>query len=418
MHTASIQPPASTIPQASKADDPRMGTFIQSFDVIGRSLSEWNPAGSGTEHHGAPDVVILGFPYDEGCLRNGGRPGALEGPASFRKFLKAMGTAVNPEYSYTGGIELKDLKVVDGGDIPAGLPLEEAHQILERTVLKVLQSGATPFVVGGGNDQSSSNGKAFLTALEGSAIGGEGHSSSSKCPALVINLDAHLDVRPRIEPGSLIHSGCPFRDLLMDSRMDGVNFIEFASQGSQCSKIHADFVQEKGGSIIWMSEFRNGGFDGRAFDGPAGSSSSSSNPKQQQLGGDPSQRPQDVMRRILATADQRRLKTFFSFDIDSISGADCPGVSCPGTHGLSSEEALALAFEAGFSPSMRLVDLSELNPVVEGYRTPRLAVNIFYYFLLGRVAQKSQAVSGAAGTPDHPSTRKPNATSISKWFGE
>jgi arginase family enzyme len=35
------------------------------------------------------DIVIVGFPYDDGVLRNGGRIGAAEGPSSFRKICKS-----------------------------------------------------------------------------------------------------------------------------------------------------------------------------------------------------------------------------------------------------------------------------------------------------------------------------------------
>jgi formiminoglutamase len=31
------------------------------------------------------DVTLIGFPYDEGVRRNGGRIGAAEGPSYFRK---------------------------------------------------------------------------------------------------------------------------------------------------------------------------------------------------------------------------------------------------------------------------------------------------------------------------------------------
>ena len=47
--------------------------------------------------------------------------------------------------------------------------------------------------------------------------------------------------------------------------------------------------------------------------------------------------------------DDFRSSTFVSFDIDSISGSDCPGVSCPATVGLTAEEALRISFEAGKS---------------------------------------------------------------------
>ena len=39
--------------------------------------------------------------------------------------------------------------------------------------------------------------------------------------------------------------------------------------------------------------------------------------------------------------------------------------------------------EAGQHKNVLLVDVSELNPKVEDYRTPRLVANMLYHFLLG-----------------------------------
>ena len=79
---------------------------------------------------------------------------------------------------------------------------------------------------------------------------------------------------------------------------------------------------------------------------------------------------------------------FVSFDIDSISGADCPGVSAPGVRGLSAQDALDICFAAGQHPRVRLFDLSEYNPTVESYRTGKLVATMFYYFCLGVAARK------------------------------
>ncbi len=48
-------------------DDPRTGDIISNGE--------------------AGDVVLLGFPYDEGVRRNGGRIGAAGGPESLRKYF-------------------------------------------------------------------------------------------------------------------------------------------------------------------------------------------------------------------------------------------------------------------------------------------------------------------------------------------
>lgn len=80
--------------------------------------------------------------------------------------------------------------------------------------------------------------------------------------------------------------------------------------------------------------------------------------------------------------EQQRI--FISFDVDSISSAYCPGVSCPSVDGgLTAEEAIEIAFLSGKCKNVSLMDISEYNPAVEDYRTGRLLSNIFYYFCLG-----------------------------------
>jgi len=74
---------------------------------------------------------------------------------------------------------------------------------------------------------------------------------------------------------------------------------------------------------------------------------------------------------------------FVSFDLDSVSSSDAPGVSCPGAVGLTAQEALELCFTAGKHANVKLFDLSEYNPVIEEYRTGRLVANMFYFFALG-----------------------------------
>lgn len=62
---------------------------------------------------------------------------------------------------------------------------EEGAAILEELVAKALDDGVIPIIIGGGNDQSAPNGKAFLNKFGGD----QGQDAG------VINLDAHLDVR-------------------------------------------------------------------------------------------------------------------------------------------------------------------------------------------------------------------------------
>lgn len=297
-------------------------------------------------------VVIVGFPFDEGVLRNGGRRGAELGPDCLRRFIPKIGPVVNCEL----GIDLSGFSVSDYGNIEAS-DFEACHEKLRSKVLTILNKpqNPVPFIIGGGNDQSVSNGLAFLFMC----------SQRSKHP-VIINIDAHLDVRP-LDDQNRIHSGCAFRvltsDLLFKSQQG--NLIEFASQGSQCAAAHVRYVEENNGKIHWLREIRRKRTCQR----------SGIRETVTQAG----QYFEEILNQL---AENDFL--FISFDVDSISCAYCPGVSCPSVDGgLTADEAIEIAFLAGNDGRVKVFDLSEYNPAVEDFRTGRLLANMFYYFCLG-----------------------------------
>jgi formiminoglutamase len=309
------------------------------------------------------DIVIVGFPHDEGVRRNGGRVGAADGPSAFRKALARFGTAVNLEF---GGVDLRSVRVTDAGDVDASVePLERAHEQLEAIVARVLARGATAFVVGGGNDQSYPNACALLRQVADDDGGG----------IHVVNVDAHLDARPLKE--NRVHSGSPFRSLLLDARFQGVKhsrFTEFALQGHQCSSAQAKWVAARGGHLIWLTDLEH------QEPLASASSSSSSSPVSERYA---TQAGRAFAKHVLEPAVAQSRPLFFSFDIDSIRAADAPGVSCTSSVGLSARDAFDMSVRAGASGAVRLVDVSELNPRIEGHSTPRLVAGIFYHFVLG-----------------------------------
>lgn len=284
-------------------------------------------------------VVLLGFPHDTGVELNGGRAGARHGPEKFRHWMRRYGTAYNPEW----GVDLSRITISDDGDVPPDLPLDQAHIVLTERVSAVLRAGGIPFVVGGGNDQSYPNACALLDHHPDTQLG-------------VINVDAHLDVRP-LKDGKA-HSGSPFRLLLEDSRFSGKHFIEFGSQGSQASREHADYVKARQGSILWLSRVSGGDAAVEQFRSALGHLAWECGP------------------------------LFVSFDMDAIRASEAPGVSCPGVMGLRAKEAVDMAFIAGGHPQVALFDLSEYNPLIEDERTGRLAVAMFYHFWLGMASRK------------------------------
>ncbi len=58
--------------------------------------------------------------------------------------------------------------------------------------------------------------------------------------------------------------------------------------------------------------------------------------------------------------------------------------------GFKTEEALQMMFDIGLLLGENLVsvDISEYNPCVEDWRTGRLVVTLFYYFVLGFAKSK------------------------------
>ena len=297
-------------------------------------------------------VIINTFPFDEGTNINGGRVGGERGPATFRFTLKT--TPLYPDQA------IENIGIYDSGDIVSNslldspTPLPEAHKILEEKNTKILKTfqNSLLFIVGGSNDQSYPNAKSLLNAYPNSRIA-------------VINIDAHFDVRPLKEGKA--HSGSPFRLLIEDPDFIKTNgiLVEFASQGAQCSKHHYDYIVEKGFKVYWLSHIRRHKLcEDNSFECKT------------QAG--------QLMEKILNELSSQVEHIFFSFDIDSINSSYCPGVSAPSViGGLTDEEALELAYIAGKTNKVKLMDISEFNPAVESKRTSTLIVNILYKFIKG-----------------------------------
>ena len=111
-----------------------------------------------------------------------------------------------------------------------------------------------------------------------------------------------------------------------------ISFYIYISLGNQCSQVHTDYILNKGHEIIWLlQDIRN---------------------PNKQLQPPPSPQIDLVPRaptglatewdRILEQAVQSDVPHFVSFDLDAVSGADAPGVSCPATVSLLSLSLLSL----------------------------------------------------------------------------
>ena len=121
--------------------------------------------------HSEPGWILAGYPDDEGIQLNSGRLGASEGPESIRRFFyRTTYLPASPPLYDLGNISLK-------------LPLADRHELGRRAAAKSLQAGFQWLGLGGGHDYGYADGAGFLDVYENSQ-------------PVVINLDAHLDVRP------------------------------------------------------------------------------------------------------------------------------------------------------------------------------------------------------------------------------
>ena len=96
-----------------------------------------------------------------------------------------------------------------------------------------------PIVLGGGHETAYGHYLGYVRAGRETAI---------------VNLDAHLDVRPLRDGRG--HSGSPFRQALEHPTqpLRGDRYVVLGAQPFAVSRAHQAYVQEKDGVIHWASE--------------------------------------------------------------------------------------------------------------------------------------------------------------------
>ncbi|MFN3596530.1 MAG: formimidoylglutamase [Rubricoccaceae bacterium] len=297
---------------ATAPEDPRLGHWL---------AAQADPARA--------EVVLVGFPSDAGVGRNGGRVGAAHGPRALREALYRLTPDARLGARFTGLLA----HTADVGDVPVSGDVEADQAALGRTIAPWLAAGKTVVVLGGGHET------AFGHLL------GYGAARPD-----VLNLDAHLDVRPVGAAGA--HSGSPFRQALETGRVG--RYTVLGAQPHSVAAAHAAFVEARGGRVVW----REAATPGRLAEEVAA-----------------------LARPTLAT-----------LDLDAVRAADAPGVSAPNPDGLAEADWLAAAEALGRSPHVRSLDIVELCPPhdVDG-RTARLAALTVWRFLRGRAEDQKRA---------------------------
>lgn len=177
------------------------------------------------------NAIVAGYPDDDGIRLNGGRPGAHEGPDAIRKVFYKM----TPPLDFQG-----ELSIHDQGNLNiANTSLEERHKYALINTKKNLSHDLRVITLGGGHDYGYPDSMAF-------------HETYQNQPHVIINFDAHLDVRP-VE-NSQFHSGTPFFRLLSEKKSDHLNFFEVGIQKHCNSKTHYNWAAQHARGIYFAEK--------------------------------------------------------------------------------------------------------------------------------------------------------------------
>lgn len=304
-------------------DRPNDELFFRRDDANDVRLGEIVP----NEKYENAEIVILGFPCDEGVARNNGRIGAALAPDEIRRqFYKLTPFGIKT-------------KIFDLGNTKMQATLEESHEAHTEIVAQVLRAGKKIITVGGGNDLSFADGCAMAQVF-----GQEWIAS---------NIDAHFDVRN----DNLRNSGTPYRQLLDGGFLKPAHFYEVAYQPQVNSPIYYNYLRRLGVTCISLDQLR------------ADESTDSQ------------------LRELVRQQFIRRsstLNSFFGFDLDAVRAADCPGVSAPSPIGLTAEEFLKLVKFAASLSTTKLIEFTEVNPKFDiDNRTTKLVAIAMHVFCSG-----------------------------------
>ena len=286
-----------------------------------------------TTENSNSDFVLSGYPDDEGIAFNKGRRGAALGPNAIRKQLYKM--TLHPCLS-------KDISLFDCGNLDTTMSLKERHEHAAHTALNFLQKNKTWISLGGGHDYGYADGKAFLE-----------HHQNSKQKPLIINFDAHLDVR---SDEKNINSGTPFYRLHDWAKKNKMSFdlLQVGIQPQCNSKEHFDWCLERSIKILSWEQINQSSLSLR-----------------------------ELLDQTYPELFEPQRPTFLSVDIDVFSSGFAMGCSQSWPIGLNPESFFSCFKALNQKLDVQALGVYEVSPPLDlDDRTSKLAALIVYNFLL------------------------------------
>jgi agmatinase len=273
------------------------------------------------------DVAIFGMPWDSGTSF---RPGARFGPEGVRS-ASALLRPYNPvqDVQVFGAVSC-----VDHGDAPT-VPgyIEDTLERIAGYVEGIHRGGAIPLGIGGDHSVTLAELRA-AAAVHG--------------PLGLVHLDAHHDVWDSYFGRPLNH-GTVFRRACEEGLLDPARCLQAGMRGGLYSAADYAASRELGMQILPWTELRWIS-------------------------------PEDFGERARARAGDG--PTFFTFDVDFVDPAFCPGTGTPEVGGPSSAHALDLV-RALRGIDFRAFDIVEVAPAYDGpgQVTSLVAANVMFEML-------------------------------------
>lgn len=316
------------------AQDPRFGDLARDVSQVAspaqfaQLLAQQIDQASKDERH----VALVGYPDDEGIKTNGGRTGAALAPDAVRKPLYKM----TP--SLFASQERSKLRILDLGNlVNASMTLEQRHETASEYGRVALAADARWISIGGGHDYGYPDAKAYIEWA---------HSKGER--PLILNFDAHLDVRPLTNG---LSSGTPFFRML--ETFPDVDFAEIGIQSHCNSRAHYDWALARGARILSQEEVLASGQPYAA--------------QVTKLLGDWLLKPRSV---------------FLSIDIDGFSSAIAPGCSQSWATGFSAPDFFSTLQILQGRLDIRCLGIYEVSPPLDADdRTAKLAAQIIHRVL-------------------------------------
>jgi len=279
--------------------------------------------------------VIVGFSSDEGVRRNQGRIGAAHAPIELRRALAGL-----PAKTAMAALADAGDVVCDDGD------LEAAQAELAHVVSEVLAGGGRPLVLGGGHEVA-------WGTYSGLRLHQQREAENEATPLLsrkllIINFDAHFDLRQKRPP----NSGTPFDQIALDCEQRGVPFNYACFGISDLSNTASLFARAQRLGVHYV------------FD----------------VDMQETQLPQRLneLQKLLDAADD----VYLTIDLDVLPAATAPGVSAPAALGVPLSVIEAMVLRVRDSGKLRAADIAEYNPTLDqDRRTAKAAARLAYRLL-------------------------------------